>query len=196
MKEVFLNQSIKFITQYQEYDTFELAKLRYGLEGLYLTITKMIVLVCLALILNIFKEVMLVIVLFNIIRYTGFGFHAEKSWHCLLISSFNFIGIPYVLLQISFSNITTIIICGVCLIHYLLFAPADTKKRPLKNKRKRLIRKVLTISIGLSYTILIWVLHSDYWTSILLSVLIIQMIVISPATYKIFHQPYNNYKWA
>lgn len=196
MKEVFLNKSIKFINQYQEYSTFELAKLRYGLEGLYLTITKMIALVCLALILNIFKEVILVIILFNIIRYTGFGFHAEKSWHCLLISIFNFIIIPYVLLQISFSSVTNIIICGVCLIHYVLFAPADTKKRPLKNKRKRLIRKVLTISTGIIYTILIFVLHSNYWTSILLSVLIIQMIVISPFTYRLFHQPYNNYKQA
>lgn len=196
MKEIFLNQSIKFITQYQTYDELEVAKLRYGLEGLYITITKMIVLVCLALVLNVFKEVMLVIILFNIIRYTGFGFHAEKSWQCLLISTFNFIVIPFTFLYIKFSFMAIFIICSICLIHYLLFAPADTKKRPLKNKRKRLIRKVLTVTTGTIYTILIFILHSNYWTSLLLSVLVIQAIVVSPLIYRLFHQPYNNYKLA
>ena len=31
------------------------------------------------------------VVIFNLIRYTGFGFHAEKSYQCLLFSTFNFI---------------------------------------------------------------------------------------------------------
>lgn len=196
MKEIFLNQSIKFITQYQTYDELGVAKLRYGLEGLYLTITKMIILVLLALLLQIFKEFLLVTILFNIIRYTGFGFHAEKSWQCLLISTFNFIVIPFTFLYIEFSSMTIFIICSICLIHYLLFAPADTKKRPLKNKRKRLIRKVLTVTTGTIYTILIFILHSNYWTSLLLSVLVIQAIVVSPLIYRLFHQPYNNYKLA
>lgn len=196
MKELFLEESINFISQYQKYDDLELAKLRYGLEGLYLTITKMIVLVILAIILNIFKEFLIVLLLFNIIRYTGFGFHAEKSYQCLLISTFNFIVIPFVLLHILLSNYIILTISFICLIHYLVFAPSDTKKRPLKNKRKRLIRKVLTVIIGIVYTIFIFVLKSNYWTSLLLSVLIIQMIIVSPLTYKLFKQPYNNYKQA
>ena len=57
-----------------------------------------------------------------------------------------------------------------------------------------MIRKIVTVMIGIVYAILIFLLDSKYWTGILLSVLIIQAIVISPLTYRLFKQPYNNYK--
>ena len=85
-------------------------------------------------------------------------------------------------------------ICGISILHYLLFAPADTKKRPLPNKKKRTIRKYITIIVGCIYTLAIILLDSNYWTNIFLSVLIVQAIVISPITYWLFGQPYNNYK--
>ena len=161
---------MNFICKYQTFSELDQKKLRYGLEGIYLTITKLIVLFLLAVILDMLPEFILVTVLFNIIRYTGFGFHAEKSYQCLYI------------------------ICGVSLLHYLLFAPADTKKRPLSNKRKRFIRKVITIIIGSIYTLAIILLDSNYWTAIILSAMILEVISISPITYRIFNQPYNNYK--
>lgn len=185
---------MNFICKYQTFSEFDQKKLRYGLEGIYLTITKLIVLLLLAVILHMLPEFILVTVLFNIIRYTGFGFHAEKSYQCLFFSTFNFIIIPYTLLHIHLSNVVIYIICGVSIFHYLLFAPADTKKRPLSNKRKRLVRKIITIITGCIYTLAIILLDSNYWTAIILSALIIQTIVVSPLTYRLFHQPYNNYK--
>ena len=194
MKTLFLNSTMGFICKYHSYSELDQQKLLYGLEGIYLTITKMIVLVVLSLILNMFKEFVLVVVIFNLIRYTGFGFHAEKSYQCLLFSTFNFIVIPYIFLHIHFPNIIIYGISGICILHYLLFAPADTKKRPLTNKRKRIIRKIITVIIGIIYTILIILLDSKYWAGILLSALIIQAIIINPLTYRLFKQPYNNYK--
>ncbi len=194
MKTLFLNSTMGFICKYHSYSELDQQKLLYGLEGIYLTITKMIVLVVLSLILNMFKEFVLVVVIFNLIRYTGFGFHAEKSYQCLLFSTFNFIVIPYIFLHIHLPNIIIYGICGICILHYLLFAPADTKKRPLTNKRKRIIRKIITVIIGIIYTILIILLDSKYWAGILLSALIIQAIIINPLTYRLFKQPYNNYK--
>ena len=46
-------------------------------------------------------------------------------------------------------------ICGICIISYILFAPADTIKRPLPNKRKRTIRKWATVLTGIIYTLII-----------------------------------------
>ena len=194
MKTLFLNSTMGFICKYHSYSEIEQKKLRYGLEGMYLTITKMVLLVILSFILDIFKEFIIVTILFNFIRYTGFGFHAEKSYQCLLFSTFNFIVIPYIFLHIHLPNIIIYEICGICILHYLLFAPADTKKRPLTNKRKRIIRKIITVIIGIIYTILIILLDSKYWAGILLSALIIQAIIINPLTYRLFKQPYNNYK--
>lgn len=194
MKQLFLENSMNFICKYQSISDYDKKKVKYGLEGLYLTITKMVLLTILALLLNMFKEFILVVVFFNVIRYTGFGFHAEKSYQCLLCSTFNFIAIPFLLLHIQLSNFFVYTICAICIFHYLLFAPADTKKRPLSNKRKRIIRKIITVMIGFIYTLMIILLNNTYWTSIILSAMIIQAIIISPLIYRLFNQPYNNYK--
>ncbi len=194
MKQLFLNKSMNFICKYQFFSDYDKKKLRYGLEGIYLTITKLVILLILAVILNMLKEFILVTILFNIIRYTGFGFHAEKSYQCLCFSTFNFVAIPYFMLHVHLPNSVVYIICAICIFHYLLFAPADTKKRPLSNKRKRIIRKIVTVTIGLIYTFAIILLQNEYWTAIILSAMIIQVIVISPFTYRLFKQPYNNYK--
>ena len=194
MKQLFLENSMNFICKYQSISDYDKKKVKYGLEGLYLTITKMVLLTILALLLNMFKEFILVVVFFNVIRYTGFGFHAEKSYQCLLFSTFNFIAIPFLLLHIQLFNFFVYTICAICIFYYLLFAPADTKKRPLSNKRKRIIRKIITVMIGFIYTLMIILLNNTYWTSIILSAMIIQAIIISPLIYRLFNQPYNNYK--
>lgn len=194
MKQLFLNRCMNLICKYQSFSDYDKKKLLYGLEGIYLTITKLVILLILAIVLDMFKEFVIVTVLFNIIRYTGFGFHAEKSYQCLIFSIFNFIAIPYLLLHIYLPNFIVYVICAICVTHYLLFAPADTKKRPLSNKRKRIIRKVLTVTIGIIYTLAIVLLHQEYWTAIILSALIVQTIIVSPLTYALFGQPYNNYK--
>lgn len=194
MKQLFLENSINFICKYQSISDYDKKKITYGLEGIYLTISKTIVLTILAVMLNMLKEFIFVIVFFNVIRYTGFGFHAEKSYQCLLFSTFNFIAIPFLLLHLQIPNFFVYVICAICIVHYLLFAPADTKKRPLSNKKKRIIRKFATIFIGFIYTLTIILLQDTYWTAILLSALIIQAIIISPITYWLFRQPYNNYK--
>lgn len=192
MKDIFLNSCINFITKYNNYTEKDIKKLRYGLEGIYLTLTKTIIILLLSLILKIFFEVIIIIILFNIIRYFGFGFHAEKSWQCLLISIFNFIIIPYILLSININFYLDLVISIVCIVGYVLWAPADTVKRPLKNKNKRLIRKLITTIIGVLFSILSIFLIN--FRSIILSVLIIQFIVVCPLTYIIMNQSFNNYK--
>lgn len=194
MKEKFLDYTINYLKRYNDYSNEELKKLRYGLEGIYLTITKVIVILLVSLLLNIFFEVVIGIILFNIIRYFAFGFHAEKSLECLILSLFNFVLIPYILLNTTSSLLVDGVICGICLILILIFAPADTIKRPLKNKKKRVIRKILTLIIGIVYTILAVLLNNYFISDLLVSSLITTSIVICPLTYFIFRQPYNNYK--
>lgn len=192
MKQKFLGSSINFITKYQTYTEKDIEKLKYGLEGLYLTLTKTIIIFIFALILGIFWEVLAIIILFNILRYFGFGFHAEKSWQCMIISTINFILIPLLFIKIEFNTIATIIISMVCLIGFLLYAPADTVKRPLKNKKKRLYRKILTCLVGIIYMTLAILFPAirDY----LLCSMVIEFIVINPILYKIMKQPYKNFK--
>ena len=85
MKEKFLNDSVNLITRYNNtYTEDDIDKIKYGLEGLYLTVTKLIIIVLISIILGIFKELILVLIFFNIIRYPAFGVHADKSIICLI----------------------------------------------------------------------------------------------------------------
>lgn len=194
LKELFLNSTINFLKKYNSYTDNELVKLKYGLEGLYLTITKVFIIIIVAILLNVFVEVLITLLLFNIIRFFCFGFHAEKSYQCLILSLFNFIFIPLFFLKVSTSFFADLIICIICFLFILLFAPADTPKRPLKNKKKRLIRKFLSSAVALIYMLIIVIFNKYYISQLLISCLIITVIVISPLTYKIFGQTYNNYK--
>ena len=194
MKASFINNTIAFLQKYNTYSKEDIEKLEYGLEGIYLTFTKLILLFFIATLLGFVKEFVILLLLFNVIRYTGFGFHAEKSYQCLIISAFCFLIIPLFFINIVLSKSIYIVICIFCTINYLLFAPADTIKRPLPNKKKRIIRKIITTIIGLVYSVLSIVFYDHWISAILISTLLIQVIVINPLTYKILKQPYNNYK--
>lgn len=194
MKAIFMNKTISFLKKYCTYSDEEIEKLEYGLEGIYLTITKLIIIFITAALLGIVKEFITLIFLFNIIRYTGFGFHANKSYECLLFSAFCFLIIPIFFINVNLTKFIYILICLFCIFNYLLFAPADTIKRPLINKKKRIIRKIITIIIGITYFLVGLLLFNHWISSILLSALVIEAIVVNPITYYFFRQPYNNFK--
>ncbi len=193
MKEKFLDFSINLIEKYQNISEGDIPKLRYGLEGLYLTFTKMIVIFLLAIVLGIFKEILILLFFFNIIRFTGFGFHARKSSECLFLSILSFVLMPFLLLRLDISKNMILIIGILGTIYLFFYAPADTIKRPLPNKKKRLIRKAITVITSIIFTILAFLLN-DYTISILfVSSIVIEDIMVSPITYKVFGQPYRNY---
>ena len=194
MKSLFLTNSINFLKKYNDYSDDDIEKLAYGLEGLYLTITKLIVILLISLILGIFKEVIEILVAFNIIRYFGFGVHAGKSSQCLITSLILFVIIPYVFLNITISKNIFLVLGVIEIISFIIFAPADTIKRPFFNTKKRIIRKIITTLIGIVYLSL-GVTIDNYSISLIFHLsLLIQSIVICPVTYMLLGQPYNNYK--
>ncbi len=193
MKEKYLNSTISFITKYKDYSEDEIENMRYSLEGLYLTFTKLIVIFTLAIILGIFKEVIILLLLFNIIRFTGFGFHAKTSLECLITSTLLVIGLPYLILYLEPNKWIMFSLGLMSLIVLAVFAPADTVKRPLPNKKKRLYRKIGTIVIASTFIILSLIIKNNTISYLLITSLIIESIMVSPLIYKIFGQPYRNY---
>ena len=195
MKELFLNHTINFIAANQDgLSDEEREKLAYGLEGIYLTITKMIIILLIALLLGFLKEFIISLILFNIIRFPGFGFHASKSIVCLISSTVLILGLPYLFSNIEISlNIKTIL-CIISIITFIIFAPADTHKRPLTNKKKRTIRKISTCLLALIYSAIIIIFNNYEISNLFLAALMIEMILVSPIMYLLFGESYNNYK--
>ena len=195
MKEKFLDNSLIMISKYNsKYTETDLEKMRYGLEGIYLTVFKMIVIIVASIVLNIFKEVMLVLLFYNALRFFGFGMHARTSNECLFISSTLFILLPLLIFKDLISFNLILYIYPLLLLSFFLFAPADTVKRPLTNKKKRLKRKVATMIVASIYIVICIVTENMYVTRIISAALIIESLMISPVTYKLFGQSYNNYK--
>ena len=195
MKEKFLKSSInKIRKKYPEYDEDKLEIITYGLEALYITITKTFVIFSIALTLGIIKEVLLILLFYNIMRTTAFGMHAKKSSHCYLLSIILFIGTGLLCKYISINLFTKLIISVLSFITLVIYAPADTYKRPLLNKRKRKIYKFITIMNGAIYMILIIVLKNNSISNYLMVGLLNSSLMIHPLIYRMFQLPYNNYK--
>lgn len=184
---------MKFITTYKSYTEEEMEKLRYGLEGLYLSITKLIVICAIAILIGIFKELMILIVFFNIIRFPGFGFHANKSYECLIFSALLFIGLPLSMRAFPLSNLAYVIIGGIGTVILAIYAPADTVKRPLPNVKKRKIRKIATTCISILYIVLALLINNTNINYLFIAAIILEAIMVNPLTYKLFGQPYRNY---
>lgn len=195
IKKLIISNSMKSIRcYYPNYSEEQLEKIQYGLESVYLSITKLVVIILLSIILRIFKETIIVLLLFNCLRTTGFGLHATKSWGCWVSSVPTFIGVPLLCKYLTIPHYILIIIATLSLISFIFFAPADTVKRPLIRKKKRIIYKILTIIIGLIYLILTIIIKNSFWQNAFAFTALIEAVLICPLTYKIFKLPYNNYK--
>ena len=179
---------------YPDYDEDRLDEIRYGLEATYLSITKLVVILGISLLLGIFKESVILLVLFNFLRLTGFGLHATKSWMCWVSSSITFLLVPFFCKSLVLPNYVLVAISVVCLINFLLYAPADTVKRPLIHKKRRLLYKVCTVLIASLYTVLIFITKDTFLQNSLASAMLIEGALINPYIYKLFNLPYNNYK--
>ena len=194
MKKLILEKCMNLITTYnKDLSEKDKDKIKYGLEGLYLTITKLIFII-ISIILGIFKEVILLLLTFNGIRLTAFGVHAKRSIDCLISSSLFFILTPYICINLTIPILIKEIMFIPLVVMIGILAPADTQKRPLINKKKRTIYKVLSIIISIIYMTLSIVIKNNTLSNCFIFALFIQIIIMLPITYKIFGVSYNNYK--
>lgn len=193
MQKIIINHWMNLITKYNSYDDIKLEQIKYGLTGLYMTISKAIIIFIISLLLNVVKESIILLLCFNAIRVTSFGIHAKKSWICLVISIILFIGIPLIIKNIYLNFTLKLIIGCINIIFIYKYSPADTKKRPIVNKKRRYIYKYISTITATIFVLLSLIIKNNYLINSLIFSLIIQNILISPFTYKICNEPYNNY---
>ncbi len=195
MKKSFINHSLSIITRNNpNIDRVKLEEIEYGLTSIYLTYTKMIIISVIAIMLGIFKQYLLLLISYNIIRTNSFGLHASKSIYCLITSLVCFIGGVYLCEYISAPLVIKLLLTIICIICLIKYAPADTEKRPLINARKRKKYKVLSVMFGSIYLVLILIFRNNIISNYLLLGLIEAVIMIHPLIYKLFRFPFDNYK--
>ena len=194
MKKKFINSSLKYIESKKNLTPLDKKKLKYGLEGFYNLITKVIVLIALGLILNIIKELVLLIIIYSLLRLYGFGIHASKGLFCWLTTIPTYIGGALLIKYVTIPIYIKAFIWLFGFISFLLYAPADTLSRPLIHKEKRLRAKVLSLLIVLCLFLINCFYDNKELLNASLYALIMQSIVMNPLTYKIAKAPYRNYQ--
>lgn len=194
MKKILINKILINIKNYYNYDDIKISELKYGLETLYLTLTKMLVILILAYFLKVIVPLILLLIFYGLLRLTGYGLHAKKSWQCWISSILIFLGIPFLCMLQVFPDIIKAILSLIGVILIIIYAPADTEKRPLINRKKRNICKYLTSIVAITYAVISYVTTNNLLSNALFYSIYIQVFMILPISYKIFNVKYNNYK--
>lgn len=192
MKDKILNKLMIFIEKNNNLSDIKLKEIRYGLESIYLTTGKMIVVTIISIILNTYKELLLIYTLYSIIRLTAFGLHAKNSKDCWIASLITFVGIPLLAKYVIINNLYTIILSIIFMIIIIVYAPSETIKRPIRSYKKRKIYKIITTITCLIYITLIIVINNLYFKNIIMYSLFIEAFVINPLSYKLFGLTYIN----
>lgn len=195
MKEAFIDNSMNIIKKYYpDYSEVKLAELKYGLLGLYLLISKSIIIFGIALILGIFKELLIFTLIYNLIRLPSFGIHASKSWICLVASTTVFILSAYlssvIIIPINLRVMLGLI--GIVLINKN--APADTAKKPIISLKRRFIYKTLSTLVAIIFVICSLIIENSFLANSFILALLIQCVITAPTTYKLCGETYDNYK--
>lgn len=194
MKKKFVNASYRFITKYEKCDELKEKKIKYGLESLYNLLTKVIVMLGLSILFNIWKEYLLLVGFYSLVRRYTYGIHAKSTLACWFTTIPIYMLGCYFIKFASLPNPIIYFIWSLSFVSFLLWAPADTPARPLIHQNIRKQQKTKSCLICILYLLLIIALHIRYIDNVIIYSLLIQSICINPITYWITKTPFDNYK--
>ena len=194
MKDLIIGKQLNVIQKYNNFDDDKLAVIKYGLESIYILITKTIIILLVSYLLGLLKQTVIFLVCYNFIRIPSFGLHATKSWICLVSSLLIFIILPFICTVITIPMYLKIIIGLIGLAFIIKNAPADTYKRPIISKKRRMFFKVCSSIVTIAMILFSLFIEDQFLANSLLFSIILQCFMISPTVYKFFKLPYNNYK--
>ena len=182
MRDKVLNKiMIEIKDNNKELNDIKLAEIKYGLQGLYTLITKTSVIIILSLILNIFYEFIIFFVFYSLLRSVGFGTHASSNLKCWIFSTVFLLGIPVLMTSIKLNLLYKIILWSLFFINFLIFAPADTKKRPMINKKRKLKFKFILLIFSIIYLFII--IYFKNISNIILGSMFLEALLVNPIGY-------------
>ena len=189
----FADKVMPFLEKYINYTDRDKAVVRYGLEGLYILITKTIIITIISILLGIAIEMYIFLLAYGLIRLYASGVHSSTSLKCTIVSSILFIGSTYICKYTDIDISYRVIIIGISGCLLALYSPADTLKKPLINENNRIKRKIYSTILSYIYLLTILNIKNVYILNALTYSLLLEALMITPIVYKLFKQPYNNY---
>lgn len=172
----------------------DLEKIKYGIHVLLLNIFKLLILFVMAYFLNILQYTFVILIAFGFLRSFASGMHADSSIGCTVSTILIFIGGSYLSIYVPLNNNIIFIIFVLSLGLMLLYAPADTKKRPFVSKKLRKSLKIKSVlAVILLYAIVLFI-KDDIYKNLITYGILVESLLITPLIYKIFGKEYKNYE--
>ncbi len=196
MREAIISKSLNIIKKdHPNFSDEKMEILEYGLTGFYMFISKTIIIFLVAYFLGILKELIIFMLIYNMIRLVSFGMHASSSTACLIASSLTFLSVTFICKIITFPLWFKIVFGVLTILYIYKYSPADTEKRPIISPKRRLTYKVLSTIIAVVMVACSLLVNNIFVSNSMIFALIIQSVMISPVTYKLAGQQYDNYKY-
>lgn len=189
----FADKIISFLEKYNVYTDRDKVMLIYGLQGMYMLITKVIFLTIISVILGITKELYIFLLIYGILRLYASGVHLSSSLGCTIASTLIFISITYLCMYTYIDISYRVVIAGISLCLFALYSPADTVKKPIIKQTDRNTKKIISSIFCYIYLIVLFNIKNLYISNALTYSLLLEAFMITPFAYKLFIQPYNNY---
>lgn len=191
MKELFIDKSFLFISNHKNLDKLESIKIKYGLEVMYHSITKTTTILLLSIILGTLKESLLITLFYSLLRMFAHGFHAKSNLQCWIISISCYTIFSTLCKYCPFNTVGFIGISVISIFSFILWAPSDTKGRPLVNKSTRIKLKIKSL-IVLSLLLIIYSFNTPLNNAIIYSI-ILETLNVNPFIYMVTGTTRNNY---
>lgn len=172
----------------------EIKKIKLGIEILLINISKLIVIISCAYMMDLTKYAILSIIVFTAMRRYSFGLHASSSIVCTVVSSILFIATAAMGKYNPLTKEFTVLIGLISILGIAKYAPADTKAHPLIGEalRRKLKSKAINVT-SIIYCIAL-ILNNNEITTIVVLTAFIQSLIINPIMYKLFKKEYGNYE--
>ena len=183
-----------WLNRYTLKDGVELQKMILGMEILIINISKLIIIYVLAAIIGIVLQALLIQRSYALVRRYSFGLHALNSTVCTVVSCLLFVMLPWGLLYVGIGNIAVLAIFIPVILCLYLYAPADTKARPLVGRKLRAKLKIKAIVCGVFIMIITLLVPNESVKLLLTLGAVYQAISILPLTYKILKRSVRNYE--
>jgi accessory gene regulator B len=191
---ILTNKVMNFVSENYVLEEQQIDIIKYGLQVIFINLFKMLGLLICAYFLGIFKEVFIFVLCFACIRVFAAGVHASSSFACNLVNFLIFIGGSYISIHFTLNLNVLLVFFLISILIIFFFAPADTKEKPIINKklRKNLkFKSLIMVSILLLCTLFV---PNQVFKNIISYAVFNASICLTPFSYKLLGKEYNYYE--
>ena len=182
------------INHYAGKEGLEYTKMVFGLESFLINVSKLIIVYTFAILLGILPQTLITQGAFALLRRYSFGLHALKSTVCTIVSCCLFVFIPWLLPDAGIGNATVLAVFVPLIIIFYMYAPADTKARPLVGVQLRArMKKRAVICVVILMVAALIIPNSNVKLLMTLGA-VYQCVSVLPLTYKILRRSEKNYE--